>query len=114
MTTIPMNYKVVLGCLFGVIASAVMALVGPLWGGLVVILGFPLVFRREDRISLAALFWAFSLAWALFVLVGAPAALSREQLPAIFLAGFVPVALIVATVLIARRTREGSSDMAGR
>jgi hypothetical protein len=92
----------VLSGVYGVAAAIVISGIGPLWGGLLLILSFPLTFRTEERVALAALFLGFSIAWPLLLALGAPIFFDRGSLPVVFVSGFVPVVLAAATVLLIR------------
>jgi hypothetical protein len=92
----------VLSSLYGVAAAVVISLIGPIWGGLVLILSFPLAFRTEERVGLSALFLGFSITWPLLLALGAPIFVVEGFSPIVFVSGFVPIALAAATVLLIR------------
>jgi hypothetical protein len=83
-------------------AAVVDSRVGVLWGGLMLILSFPLVFRSEDRVSLSALFLGFAIAWPVLLALGSPIVWDPRALPATFVSGFVPLTFAAATVLVVR------------
>lgn len=89
---------------FGVGAGLLIGFLGPLYGGLVVILSFALVFRAASRVDLRWLFLGFTPVWILLLVLGTNA--TTSVLPGNQLAlgamGFVPVALSAGTVLLVR------------
>jgi hypothetical protein len=56
--------------LFGLGSAVVIGLVGPLYGGLVLVLAFPLVFRAAIRVAPAWLLAAFGISWLLLLATG--------------------------------------------
>ena len=88
--------------LYGMAAAVVMSRVSVVWGGLLLILSFPLVFRSEERVSLSALFISFAIAWPVVLALGSPIVWDPDALPTTFVSGFVPLALAAATVLVVR------------
>jgi hypothetical protein len=90
---------------FGIGAGLLVGFLGPLWGGLIVVMSFPLVFRAPGRVDLLRLFVGFAPVWLLLVIVGTNATTSASPLneAALAVVGFVPLALSTATVLLLRR-----------
>lgn len=108
--------RAMVSALFGVSSAVIMGIVGPLWGGLLVILLFALVFRSEDRVSLASLLSGFGLAWAIVLVmrVGVTGYDAPSSTPVWAVAGLVPIALSSATVVLARwrsRRRQTSGGL---
>jgi len=58
-------------------SALLVGLIGPIYGGVILILGFPLVFRTKDRVNAGALLAAFGTTWLVLVGTG-PAPLIRN------------------------------------
>ena len=88
---------------YGIGSAVLIAYISPLYGGLIVILSFALVFRSAERVSLVRLFAAFTVAWCVVLAAGVGVIPTMtESGPGWAIAGFVPVALAGMTVLVAR------------
>jgi hypothetical protein len=95
--------KTTVSALFGVGAALLMVLIGPLYGGLVLILALALVFRSADRVVLAWLFGAFTATWApLLVAIAMFQGASFDTWLVMTGAGFVPVGLAAGMIVVAR------------
>ena len=96
--------RAVLSTLFGIGAAVLIAVIGPLYGGLLVILSFALVFRSAERVSLRWLLLAFTVAWCIVLVagIGAIRNLPSDSTLPWAIGGFVPLALSAAIVLVAR------------
>lgn len=104
-----------LSALFGLGSAVVVGLVGPLYGGLVLLLAFPLVFRTASRVAPAWLLATFGVAWLLLLATGvAPIVQNSPDAAGFWLAvGLVPLALAGAIVGVAR-LRQPRRAHAGR
>lgn len=103
--------------LFGLGSAVVIGLVGPLFGGLMLLLAFPLVFRTTKRVAPAWLLAAFGISWLIVVATGTGAFVrnsemldNRALLTALWVAPLVLAGAIVAT----GRVRSGSPSTSGR
>jgi hypothetical protein len=99
------NRRRLLSALFGLGGAVVVGLVGPLYGGLVLVLAFPLVFRTASRVAPAWLLATFGIAWLLFLVTSGAPTLRNSPADAagFWLAmGVVPLALAGAIVGAAR------------
>ncbi len=115
MGTIPR--KRLLSVLFGLSSAVVIGLVGPLYGGLMLVLAFPLVFRTPSRVAPAWLLATFGTSWLTLVVTGTGAFVRNSLmldngavLTAIGVAPLVLAGAIVAT----GRVRSGSPSTSGR
>ena len=87
---------------FGILAAVAVALFGSLYGGLLVVPAFALVFRRAERVAAASVLAAFAAAWIVLVVAGVPSFPEDDTAVLVVVAGFVPIAISLATVLVVR------------
>lgn len=88
---------------FGIAAAFLMALIGPMYGGLILILAFAAVFRHASRVALGWLFLAFTVVMLVLVVpLPGYSGLSAEDRLLFGMAGFIPLGLSGATVLLVR------------
>jgi hypothetical protein len=108
--------KRLISVLFGLGSAVVIGLVGPLYGGLVLLLAFPLVFRTAIQVAPAWPLAAFGISWLLLVATGT-APFLRNSLTdggGLWIAiGVVPLGLAGA-ILGAARFRRVGPPPAGR
>jgi hypothetical protein len=100
--------RALVSTIFGVGASVLIAFTGALWGGLVVVLSFALVFRSAERVSLRWLLLGFTVAWCIVIAAGIGVIRNMPPDSALVwaIAGSVPLVLSATTVVVARaRTR---------
>src|SRR5438876_8511956 len=96
--------RILMSILFGIGSAIVIGFVGPLYGGLVVVLSFALVFRSAQHVSLRWLFLGFAVTWVAVLAAGLGAIRTVPPDNALgwAVAGFVPLVLSGATVAVAR------------
>jgi sulfite exporter TauE/SafE len=94
----------VLSTAFGIGAGLLLGFAGLIFGGLIVILAFALVFRTADRVAIPWLLASFTSVWSVLFAVGTDAIVSlKADAPLLgFVTGFVPLGMCVGMVLLAR------------
>lgn len=103
--------KRLISILFGLGSAVVIGLVGPLYGGLMLLLAFPLVFRTATRVAPAWLLVAFGTSWLTLVATGMGAFVRNSLVldnGAVLTALWVAPLMIAGAIVAAGRVRSGS------
>jgi hypothetical protein len=88
---------------FGFAAGLIVSMIGPLYGGLIVVMSSALVFRTEDRVAVRRVSVAFVASWLASLALGMTAARLSHQPLAVVAIDAVPIVLVVAMVILARQ-----------
>lgn len=109
--------KRLISMLFGLGSALVIALVGPLYGGLMLLLAFPFVFRTAPLVAPAWLLAAFGILWLTLVATGTGAFVRNSEMldnRALLTALWVAPLVLAGAIVAAGRVRSGSPSTSGR